>query len=311
MPAVFTTNKKWSVIGVAVLFLCSALAITVLSRGQSKKTETSPSLGNQPGIAWSQQRIEMFVSVGGSALRDVTFASGADLQSITVEPVPEIASLLSVQPSSFPSVSANHQQTVHIAVSIPTATTLGTYEGTIHVRSGNRTLPQTLKVTLHVLSYANANVGVGFDLPNFGRPTNVAVSESISGTLRIDVELKDSSGQVFIPTLRLIVFSKPNSVSLQEWFRQNIDVNSVLTTNATYQQQRLGNGLTALVRVSSVPSEYTEVSGPVEEAFLMSPVGDRVVSIIQSQDNDLESLGYSQTAIRSALLQILGTVQFF
>jgi hypothetical protein len=57
-----------------------------------------------------------------------------------------------VQPSTFSSVLANQQQNVRIAFSIPSTADLGTYEGTIHIKVGTRTLPQTLKTTISVVT---------------------------------------------------------------------------------------------------------------------------------------------------------------
>jgi hypothetical protein len=47
-------------------------------------------------------------------------------------------------------VPANTPQSVRVNFAIPAGATLGTYQGTIHLRTGTQTLPQTLKVAVDV-----------------------------------------------------------------------------------------------------------------------------------------------------------------
>src|SRR6266852_1424845 len=102
----------------------------------------------QPKFTWSQNQIEAILSPGESTSRDLTFTSSLDLQNVVIEAVPEIAGFLSVQPKSFANISGGASNAVHISFSIPSGTTLGTYESTIHVRIGSSTLPQTLKAVV-------------------------------------------------------------------------------------------------------------------------------------------------------------------
>lgn len=92
----------------------------------------------------------MILSPGESAIRDLTFTSSLLLTNVVLEAVPDIAGFVSLQPSNVANLAAGQPQPVQLSFSIPAGSILGTYEGTVHLRVGHRTLPQTLKVSVHV-----------------------------------------------------------------------------------------------------------------------------------------------------------------
>ena len=133
--------------------------------GASSPAQSASTSSTEPKITWFQNQIEVTLSSGQGASKDLNFTSSLALQNVILEAVPEIHGLLSVQPSSFASVSANQAQKVHVSFSIPAGTTLGTYTGTVHLRVGSTTFPQTLKVTVNVwnsLTDAAAGISVLF-----------------------------------------------------------------------------------------------------------------------------------------------------
>ena len=176
-----TKGKIWLVLLIALMVLGSVSvlshnsrkALTIDSPTATPSNSATPSASAvasvQPKITWSQQRIEITLSPGESASRNVTLTSNLALQNVVIESVPEIARFLNIQPNNFGNVSAGQPESVHFGFSIPEGTALGTYAGTIHVRSGNRTLPQTLKVVLEVLdawsSFTDPNLGLTFQYP--------------------------------------------------------------------------------------------------------------------------------------------------
>ena len=126
----------------------------------------------QPKVTWSENHLNLQLSPGGGEVRQVTFTSDHNLQNVTVEPVAEIAGLVSVQPNTIATVFADQAQTVSLFFSIPAGTSFGLHEGTIHLRSGNQTIPQTLKVSI--------DVSQSVDLPSEIEPLSPAVI-SLSG----------------------------------------------------------------------------------------------------------------------------------
>lgn len=104
----------------------------------------------QPKVIWSEKHISLQISPGTGQVRQVTFTSDHNLKNVMIEAVPQIANLVSVQPTTIASVFADQAQTVSLFFSIPSGTTLGLHEGTIHVRVGSLTIPQPLKVSIEV-----------------------------------------------------------------------------------------------------------------------------------------------------------------
>jgi len=104
----------------------------------------------QPKVIWSQKEVKLQLSPGSGDVRQVTFTSDHNLQNVTIEAVTEIANLVTIQPATIASVFADQAQTVSLFFSIPASTTVGLHEGTIHVRFGSQTIPQTLKISIDV-----------------------------------------------------------------------------------------------------------------------------------------------------------------
>ena len=104
----------------------------------------------QPKVIWSEKQVKLQLSPGSGDVRQVTFTSDHNLQNVTIEAVPEIANLVTIQPSTIATVFADQAQTVSLFFSIPSGTTVGLHEGTIHVRFGSQTIPQTLKLSIDV-----------------------------------------------------------------------------------------------------------------------------------------------------------------
>lgn len=302
----YGSHRKWKA-GITAAILLAVLALS--ARLMAKPFAPKPSTVSQPRLSWSQNQVVAVVSAGKVVTKDVVLTSSVALQNASVEPIPQIAPFVTSQPRSV-SMSAGQSLTVHLSFDVPRDTALGIYSGTIHVRSGTQTLPQTLKVTVHVVSYANSDLGIGFNVGALPTSTNVAVSQGIDGASQIDVELPNATATGFVPAFRVLIYQNPGGLDLNQWFSEHIDVNGILAAGHTFQQQQLKNGLPALVLSNPVPSAYLDVGGSVEDAFVMSPARDRVVGIIQSQDNDLQSLGYSQADVRALLLTVLGSVDF-
>ena len=146
----------------------------------------------QPKIKWSQNQLTLQLSPGGGEVKQVTFTSDHNLSNVTIEAVPEIADLVSIQPNTIASVFADQAQTVSLFFSIPAGTSFGLHEGTIHVRAGSQTIPQTLKVSIDVTQSVDLPAEIqplspaivtlsGVSETNFN-PTNNTILLGISGS---------------------------------------------------------------------------------------------------------------------------------
>lgn len=136
-----------------------------------------PTVPLQPKVTWSTSSTSVTLSPGESTSEDISFSSSGALGSLAIEAVPEIARFVSIQPSAVASMTAGQQESAHLSFLIPAATALGTYTGTIHIRNGERTLPQTLKVTINVWhTFTDGTLGFKLHYP----PTWVLSEDSSS-----------------------------------------------------------------------------------------------------------------------------------
>jgi hypothetical protein len=162
-------------------FVLTVTTIPALARPEQRSAR-SPA---QPKITWSQSHVEVVVSPAERVTRDLAFTTSLALENIVLEAVPEITPFVDVQPGSLGSLAPGQVQPVRLTFSIPLGTTLGTYEGTVHVRSGSQTLSQTLKIVLNVwptLSNAEAGFAIKYP-PHFAASqpeANVAIFRSPS-----------------------------------------------------------------------------------------------------------------------------------
>ena len=110
------------------------------------------------GISWSETALEMTVFPGTAHLAAVQFTSDREVLNASILVTPEIAPLLSVQWLGDESITPGVPNDVIIAVAVPASVSWGTYEGTVHVRSGRRTVPHTLKVGIHVVPATSTHI---------------------------------------------------------------------------------------------------------------------------------------------------------
>lgn len=210
---------------VASLLLLAAVAfsVTLVARPPTASpnphlpTATSLQPKGQPRITWSENQIEVILSPGESLSRDLAFTSTLDVQNIVIEPVPTLAPFVSIQSNSFASVPAGQQQSVTMTFSIPPGATLGTYDGTVHIRLGSQTLPQTLKISLNIWN-AFVDFGLGLQLkypPNWQASTS-AMGVSLSTNDRQQI-IDNSDENDTPPEIGVVVLPNPSSVSVDDF----------------------------------------------------------------------------------------------
>src|SRR5437879_4010634 len=126
---------------VVLLFLVAAASFVV----------TSPALA-APTIQWSRAGVTSSVTQGSSKTVSVSFVSTENLSNVSVSIVPALAPYVSASPVSFGSIAAGSTVAVELTFSVPRNATVGTVDGTLHVRnSGNRTYARPLPVTISIV----------------------------------------------------------------------------------------------------------------------------------------------------------------
>jgi hypothetical protein len=302
------------------LAAASIASITLIGRSPGPSPEPSPSpsavlqKSPQPKITWSENQLEVILSPGETATRSLTFSSDQNLQNSLIDPVPELAPFLTVTPKTFTNVPANIPQSVQVNFAIAPGATLGTYDGTIHVAADNPffrpTVPLPLKVTLFVWQLVEDDTtGIRFRIPNFGGTARTVL---IPPTFAIDptvLVVEVASGSLFVQTFGIGIYNNEDRLSLEEWFRERIDPDQILTQAGTFEARTIGD-LLALVRVSPVPRAYMGTGSTVDEAYGISPDGEHILTISTPQESALSDLGYENDDISDLLVRVLSTVMF-
>lgn len=105
---------------------------------------------NKSHVTWHPSSLSQTIFIGTSSFVDVAFTSERDLQDVTLSVVPELASIVSVEPSTFQMIKAGEAQTVRITFSVADNAEVQTLLGTIHVKQGSKTIARPLPVSVQI-----------------------------------------------------------------------------------------------------------------------------------------------------------------
>jgi hypothetical protein len=317
------------VIPVLLALLFSVLLLATSSPGPSSSSAPPPPLPANPAmITWTPTSTEAIVSPGETQTVSVTFVSSKNIRRASVQVSPRLATFVQTEPMSFERIRKGQQQTLNLIIAPSATATLGTIAGSIQLQRGKvnagdteaddedrrdagKLLPQPLAVTVNVWTpIKDPTTGLQVRVPPFGDNTRLVVNTSTPGQSFIDFQLQEGQGGPFVSEFGMFLYSNPSHLGLSQWFEQNIDVDGILAANRTFQDRQLLDGSDALVFSGPMPAQYLDVGTPLECAYRLSPSGNQIISITQSQVNSLFSRGYSQEAISNLEIQILGTVHF-
>ena len=145
-------------------------------------------------------------------------------------------------------------------------------------------------------SFVDASSNTRLLLPPLGTPTTVVTDSVAPARTLLSVQRQTET------VLGITIYRVSPGTTLQAWFTTNVDVNNILLNTTTFRYITLSDGLPALVLSSPVPSSYLMVGGPVDFIYIMSPGGDRVVSITPGQESQPADFGFdnAQTMINIA-----------
>lgn len=262
---------------VAMVVAIAAIAAGATLIGWSPRSSPAPSLSSnaavqrtpQARISWSDENhVEIILSPGENASRSLIFTSNLNFQDIVIEPVPELAPFISIQPNSFANVLAGQPQSVMVNYSIPANTTLGTYDGTVHVRLGSQTLPQTLKVMVNVWQTFTESTGFRISYPPewsaHDSPDGVVFRNVPTPSLLSDTALQSES----FFEVRFLETANPGMLDVDQWFNEYF-------ANGFPEQPLLTSRLT----VSGYPALAIEVSELGRRRHVYVTAGSGVVVI--------------------------------
>lgn len=252
---IFPSPKKFIVV---LIVLAAGLVLAFGLHAWSTPSQKSGS--TQPKITWFEKQIEIILSPGETASKNLTFTSTLGLQNIVIEAVPEIAGFITIQPNTFANVSANQPQQVSINFSISSGTTLGTFEGTIHVRTGSQTLPATLKAVVNVWpTFRDKTLGFKITYP----PRFTASMPPQGNVLQIAVSARDSE------FAGAWVYTHQNASALtpRDWWLQSRDHGIVPET------------ITDIV-VAGLPAARIDLSGELRETHIIIVAGSKTYDLV-------------------------------
>lgn len=104
-------------------------------------------------ITWTPSSLIEAVGVGQSRPIAASFTSSSDLTNTTVSVVPELQPYIQVTPSILSgTLYRGTKTTLTVTFSVAPNATIGTYRGTIHLKSGKQTIAKPLPVTIQVVA---------------------------------------------------------------------------------------------------------------------------------------------------------------
>lgn len=108
--------------------------------------------GGTPKITWTPESLYEVMLPGTDAELDIEFTSQEDIDNAILWLVPELRPFMSIHPDGFTSIEAGTKNSVHITISIPPDDTLvdSNFDGTLHVKVGNRTYAKPLNISLYI-----------------------------------------------------------------------------------------------------------------------------------------------------------------
>jgi uncharacterized repeat protein (TIGR01451 family) len=117
-------------------------------------------------VSWSPDRLVVTMAPGDTKTIQVTVTASGTVPATQVSVVSALASYLTVQPSSLPSLGTSSDRSIGLVLGIPTSTPFQTIDGTVHLRAGTVTVAKPLPLILNIWPRVhNSELGVAFNAP--------------------------------------------------------------------------------------------------------------------------------------------------
>ena len=181
----------------------------------------------EPVITWTPASVTEIIVAGESKTVSVFFTASEDITNAVIRVVPELEPFVQVSPSAFGSIAKNQIVNLNITFSALSNSPLGTFQGTVQLRSGsdsNKTFAKPLPVTVQI--WKRVILGDDFTGVSVATPSQwierrdengvVILSNIVTPSPLTDVALQTESSF----ELRLLTRANPDSLSISEWFDQ-------------------------------------------------------------------------------------------
>lgn len=132
----------------------------------------SATSGAAPTINWTPPSVTQKVATGQTITVPVAFTASENINNALVRVVPTLAPFVATNPISFSSISKGQTVTLTLTISAVASSPIGTFEGTIQLKSGgqsNATFAKPLPVTVTTVTVINtppiSNAGPNQTIP--------------------------------------------------------------------------------------------------------------------------------------------------
>ncbi len=143
---------KLRILLTVLLLISGVIAVGAFSYGVvSRNPDREPEELQGGPISWIPGELNVVLPAGRLSVAEVSFKANEEIIGpVEVYVVPALMRFVAPQRISFSYLPSGSVSAIQLAFLVPDDTALGTYDGTLHLRVGQRTLPQTLKITLGV-----------------------------------------------------------------------------------------------------------------------------------------------------------------
>ena len=132
----------------------AAALVAALATLQVVGIATAAPPAKPPVITWTPVSLSLTVSPGQNVSASATFRASKKVSNLTLSTTGAVAPFVTVTPGSIKSALVAVSLTEQVSVTIPQATALGDYTGSVVVNSGKTAQANTLPLTVHVVAPA-------------------------------------------------------------------------------------------------------------------------------------------------------------
>ena len=203
---------------VFTLILASSYLIAVLMGSPA------PPQDQASKITWSPKTYEAVLLSGTSQATVIKFVTASAVQDFSLFVTPELSGLLTLQSIGQGSLNAG-EHSVTAILAAPLSQLPGLLEGTVHARSGHKTIPQTLKVSIQVIKATNTAIPNEPTSPSLDRITfydgeQRVVKDELVVLLKLDTpDPAQAITNIAKDTAGVIIGSVPDTLTYQLQFR--------------------------------------------------------------------------------------------
>jgi hypothetical protein len=261
-------------IGLALVFMLSSLM---------------PGLAAKREVSWSETPMNVTLIAGRPTVKQVSFVSNKKLKNVAFEISPQLAGLVSVQPTNIPEVRENQPQPVTLTFATAVTSVGGAYTGTITVKEKvkckeqdcsekGKPVPDPLPVSLTVKEFTSLISGAR----DFASPAKVTVSGVNPSTfnpsqLTVRFDIKGAT-------------IKPDTVKVR--------VNEILTPNQNLQITP--NSVTATLNLAEGRNALLLTAADTESRLVVSEptlwIGGSTLNVAVLDESNLPLVGATVTA---------------